>query len=683
MSQFVFQWPAALALLLLTVPLVWLLARARRKRLQIIQAMGGGHPTHRKLRDVLRVLAVALCMLAFARPGYSPRTESTSRTGRDVVFAIDVSQSMLAEDTPPSRLEVAKQGVRDALNTFTNERVGLVVYAGSSSILCPLTYDYDFVRYMLDQANPRTVDFGGTTLQSAVEKVVDQVFMEGREEVQDLIVLTDGGDHDSVTAKAIDLLNTKGVDTLLIGLGDPRQGAPIKLKDEDGNIQLLEYQGSAVYTKLEDVALRAFAAESSRVTYLPIGTQPFNLGQAYIDYAKDKPVDAADSENGVTIYQEAAVFFLVPALLLLLLSERWGTRRPQMAQLAVIGATLILLPRSQAADGFETNFNHAVDILEAGNFEEASTLLSELHRTASASVANAEQIAAIHFNRGLALIGQSTAQETPQIALGYAQDAQLAFLEAKRSSPGLERAGIRLQLTAQTVSELRIQIEAMEQENDEINEQLQRLVERLQELLKSQTELRESVAKAELETTAPQQILRFIESQTEQRLESQALQIIMQEIDASMQAQPADSPLNDSLMTEPIRLIQQAQTSQEAAAGYLKQVDQWSLSRELQVDAEHAIEQILELLTSDSEQDSSESEEWEEMEEDYESMEESGEGMSSSDPMEGDFAAGSEMQALPVPNYSAEDILMEEQGNQQFRQQKRASANAANVEKDF
>ena len=130
-----------------------------------------------------------------ARPGYSPERLSISRTGRDVVFALDVSQSMLTEDVAPSRLEVAKQAVRDALNTFSNERVGLVVYAGSATIMCPLTYDYDFVRYMLEQTHTRSADFGGTTLQSAVEKVVDQVLMADRAGVQDLVVMTDGGDH--------------------------------------------------------------------------------------------------------------------------------------------------------------------------------------------------------------------------------------------------------------------------------------------------------------------------------------------------------------------------------------------------------------------------------------------------------------------------------------------------------
>ncbi|MDP4694709.1 MAG: VWA domain-containing protein, partial [Opitutales bacterium] len=183
MSEFVFQWPLVLVLLVLTIPLFWLLAHARKRRRELIEAMSGGHNTHRKLRDVLRFAAFVLLILALAKPGYAPIAEATSRTGRDIVFAIDVSQSMLARDALPSRLEVAKQGVRDALQTLSNERVGLIVYAGSASSLCPLTYDYDFVRFMLDQANTRTVDFGGTTVQAAVEKAVDQVFLEGRNDV--------------------------------------------------------------------------------------------------------------------------------------------------------------------------------------------------------------------------------------------------------------------------------------------------------------------------------------------------------------------------------------------------------------------------------------------------------------------------------------------------------------------
>ena len=195
MNYFVIQWPWMLCLLFALVPLAGLFARARTKRAGLRVKMGLEAVKGERGRDVLRVLALVLLVIAMARPGYAPERRSVSQSGRDVVFAIDVSRSMLAEDAHPSRLEAAKQGVRDALEGFGTERAGLVIYAGSATILCPLTYDYDFVRYMLDQVNPRAVDFGGTTVLSAVEKAVDNVFSEERSGMQDLVVLTDDEDH--------------------------------------------------------------------------------------------------------------------------------------------------------------------------------------------------------------------------------------------------------------------------------------------------------------------------------------------------------------------------------------------------------------------------------------------------------------------------------------------------------
>ncbi|MGJ8651680.1 MAG: VWA domain-containing protein [Opitutaceae bacterium] len=683
MSGFIFQWPAALSLLLLSLPLVWMLAHARKQRLRLIKAMGGGQPKHRRLRDVLRVSAFILLVLALARPGYNPHTESTSRSGRDVVFAIDVSQSMLAEDVSPSRLEVAKQGVRDALYTYGNERVGLIVYAGSASILCPLTYDYDFVRYMLDQANTRTVDFGGTTLQSAVEKAVDQVFIDGRDGVQDLIVMTDGGDHGSVITKTIDLLNEKGVDTLLIGLGSPHEGAPIKIKDEEGNTKLLEYNGNPVYTKLDDAALRDFAAQSTRVEYLPFGTQPFNLGQVYLDYAKDKQVDAADSENGITIYQEAALFFLIPALLLLLLSECWGVRGLQLGQALILFGCLGAPIESKATDSFEMTYEAALTTLESGEHEEANALFNELYTAASARNATPEQLAAIQYNRGLTLLALSKTQETPQLALRFTEDAQLLFLQAKRNTPALDIAGQQIQHTSELAAELKIQIEALEKQNEQLNEQMETLVARLKALLETQSTLRGDVETSQKEANEQTHLQAYFKRQTAARLDAQVIRELMSTIDTSLKAQPSDTPTQDTLMAEPIKLMIRAQISQETAGLHLKQVETWPLSRELLLDVERLIEGILELLSNDSQQDSSDSEDWDEYDEEYDDMGESEESMSSSEDMSGDFSAGSEMQELPIPNYSAEDILLEEQGSQQFRQQKRASANAAKVEKDF
>ena len=677
MSEFVFQWSAALALLLGAIPLVLLLAHARSQRLKLIEAMGGGHPTHRKLRDVLRVSAYILLVLALARPGYAPQTEATSRSGRDVVFAIDVSQSMLAEDAIPSRLEVAKQGVRDALKTFGNERVGLIVYAGSSSILCPLTYDYDFVRYMLEQANPRTVDFGGTTLQSAVEKAVDQVFIEGRADVQDLIVITDGGDHGSIITKTAELLEEKGVDTLLLGVGDPHRGSPIKLKDEDGNVQLLEYEGSAVSTKLEDAALREFAQQSPRVDYLPVGTSAFNLGQIYLDYSKDKQVEASDSESGIVVYKEAAIFFLIPALILLLLSERWGARGLQLTNALILVGLLGLVPKADAVEAFRDGFESAALVLQEGKFEEAATLFADLHTNATDNQANREQLAAIQFNRGLALVGQASQQLNPQLALAQLQQAQRAFLSAMRSAPDLQRAGIRIELTAERVYELQRQIAEADDQNSKLNEMMQELLARLQVLLKAQTDLRHEIEKT------PNRASASIPKQQTLTKETEDIQQFMQEIDEMMQIDIDGIAPQDTLLSEPLRLIEFAKIAQTTAAEFLAEANNWRNGTEAQLEAEQHIEAILGLLASDSQETESEPQETDDMGEDYDYMDDDMDGMSGSEAMEGDFAASSEMQELPVPNYSAEDILLEEQGNQQFREQKRASANAGKVEKDF
>ena len=703
MREFAFQWPGLLALLLLTAPLAWLLAHARRRRLQLITAMGGGLPTHRRLRDVLRLSAFVFMVLSIARPGYSPRPESVSRSGRDVVFALDVSQSMLAEDAPPSRLEVAKQGIRDALNGFRNERVGLIVYAGSASILCPLTYDYDFLRYMLDQANPRTVDFGGTALQSAVEKAVDQVFMEGRSGVQDLVVLTDGGDHGSKIQKMVDLLTEKQVDVLLVGLGNPDMGAPIRLKDEGGNTSLLMENGSPVYTKLDDAALRELVAKGPRIEYLPVEVDPFNLGQLYAEYAKDRQVDAADSEAGILVYKEAAVFFLIPALILLLLSECWGARGLQLGHVAALVLMFTPIPRAGAAEiSFVASFQAAVNTLEQEKFEEAAGLFSDIYQHASERSASPADLAAVELNRGLCLLKLSGAQDSPSAALAYAEMARLAFLSAKRCAPGLQRAGIRIETTTALVSDLEAQVAKQKQQEDELNAQIAALIERLTALLKSQQDLRAEVSDKDVKrqparrgnnppppVVAPENAAlvseKFSLSQTGLLEEAGAIESTMRDLHAKLQAKLKDMPAMDTIMTEPLSLMETAREAQSQAVEILKQWNTWPAARAMQQNAERAIERILERLSNNSSQQSDEGEDGEEMDEDYEGeeMDESEESMASSEATQGDLAAGSEMQQLPVPNYSADDILMEEQGSLQFRQQKRASANAAKVEKDY
>jgi len=703
MSAFVFQWPGALPLLLLAIPLALLLAFARKQRLRVIAAMGGGRPTHRRLRDILRLLAFICLVLALARPGYAPRTESASRTGRDVVFALDVSRSMLAQDVPPSRLEVAKQAIRDALDRFSNERVGLIVYAGSSSILCPLTNDYAFVRYMLEQAQPRSVDFGGTTLQAAIDKAVDQVFIEGREGVQDLIILTDGEDNGSKLAKAVERLNEQSVDTLLIGLGNPNSGSPIPIENAEGEQTFLEQNGSTVYTQLDDAALRTLAAESMRIQYRAVGTSPFHLGDVYQDYVKDLPVDVSDEENGIRVYQEGAPFLLTAALMLLLLSECWGARGLQFGQAALLLGTSLLANQASeaAAPTIEAAYTEASTSYQSSDYATAETQFAELYNHASTQNTMPARLASIQFNRGLCQIqlAQSSSEANPQKALAHARNAELNFLSAKRYRNDLSRAGKQLETTAQLVIELQAAIEAQAQNDAALQAQMEALIEQLQALQDEQNKLRES-----LEATDPdrfsnqrnkpdpltpnpevvaQQSKEFIALQNNLIEDSQTILQSMQAIDQQLTPPDLKLPDFETVLTEPLRLFAIVQSSQTQAAQQLAIWAQWPVTRSTLQTISQKLQEIIELLTQDSDQSSEDSEEYEEMDEDYDYMEDSEESMNSSEAMQSDFAASSEMQALPTPNYSAEDILMEEQGNLQFRQQKRAEANAAKVENDY
>lgn len=610
MSTLTFQWPAALLLLLITPLLIWLLAYARKQRLNLIQALGGQYPTHRRLRDVLRVSAFVLLVVALARPGYDPKMESVSRTGRDVVFALDVSRSMLAEDVLPSRLEVAKQAIRDALDVMGNERVGLVAYAGSASILCPLTYDYDFVRYSLEQAHPRTVDFGGTTLQSAVEKTVDQVFLDGRAGVQDLVVLTDGGDHGSQNPRIVEMLQDKQVDVLLVGLGDTQQGAPIRIKDDEGRLSLLEVDGETVLTKLEDESLRAFTALYPQSEYVAVGTRPFHLGELYIEYAANKGSQSTDNETGILTYKEAAPALLVPAIILLLLSELWGARGLRWSSWIWLPfAVAHLQPHADAAStSFKEQFALAEKLYEAGEFVEAEEAFAGLYTDATADSAAAEDLAAVQFNHGMCFLRLAEAEGgNLGAALSYTRQAQLAYLSAKRNDRSLQRAGMRLQSTAVTIAELEQALRDQQAADALIQEAMEALVERLKQLLADQSALRTECEASDVPRKRPakspqtpiaqpadagEQAKRFAERQALLVNESRAIHGLMEALDEQLSI-PVDGLDPDSILREPMVLIGQTEFEQKHAVDSLKQWNSWPRARNHQSAAERLIETIL------------------------------------------------------------------------------------------
>jgi len=286
--------------------------------------------TRRNWKAALTTLAVAAIVLGLTRPGWNPRPKTIERRGRDVVFLLDVSRSMLAEDLAPNRMERAKLAVLDCVDRLQGDRVGLVAFAGTAVVKCPLTLDYGFFRMMLDTISPDSVSRGGTLIGDAVRKTLDEVFDDQEKEYKDIILITDGEDHDSFPVEAAEAAGKQGVRIIAIGLGDENEGRRIPVRDAQGRPTFLKYKGQEVWTRLDADTLRKMVNLTPGGKYLNVATGTIDLGKVYLDLVAGAEKKALESQT-IKRYEEKFQVFLALALVLLAvemaLAERRGRRR--------------------------------------------------------------------------------------------------------------------------------------------------------------------------------------------------------------------------------------------------------------------------------------------------------------------------------------------------------------------
>jgi Ca-activated chloride channel family protein len=303
-------------------------AMRRRRALERFAATGSGaagaDPGRRRAKGLLLLLGLAALVLGLARPAWNPTPRQVERRGREVVFVLDVSRSMLAEDLAPNRLERAKIAIRDCLERLRGDRVGLIVFAGTAVTRCPLTVDYGFFRMMLDQVGPDSVSRGGTLIGDAIRKAVDGMLAEG--DHQDIILITDGEDHESFPVEAAREAGERGVRLLAIGLGDEGEGRRIPITDEHGRKRFLIHEGQEIRSRLDAATLRRMAAATPGGRYLNVATGTFDLGEIYsrlVASAEKKGLE----ERAVLRYEEKFQIFLGAAFLLLGAEALLGDRR--------------------------------------------------------------------------------------------------------------------------------------------------------------------------------------------------------------------------------------------------------------------------------------------------------------------------------------------------------------------
>lgn len=207
-------------------------------------------------------VALAFLVIALVNPKMGTKLETIKRQGVDIVFALDVSKSMLAEDIAPSRLEKAKQIITKIIDNLGSDRVGVIIYAGNSYPLLPITTDHAAAKMFLQNADPDMVSSQGTAINEAINRGITYFDMKERTN-RFLFIVSDGEDHEENVAYAAEDATKAGIKIFTIGIGTEK-GGPIPIK-ENGNVisYKKDNKGEVVITQLKPEVLSEIASEGN------------------------------------------------------------------------------------------------------------------------------------------------------------------------------------------------------------------------------------------------------------------------------------------------------------------------------------------------------------------------------------------------------------------------------------
>jgi Ca-activated chloride channel family protein len=266
------------------------------------------------IKAVLILISVSVIALSLMRPQWGFEWKEVTRSGLDILIAIDTSKSMLAEDVKPNRLERSKLAVKDLIHKLQGDRIGLIAFAGSAFLQCPLTVDYSGFMLSLDDLNVNTLPKGGTSLSDAIRVALDS-YEGGKKKYKALVIITDGEDHEGNAAEWAEKAKEQGIKIFTIGIGT-REGELIPVTDESGNRMFLkDRSGNVVKTSLDEKALQDVALATGG-SYVKATATEFGLDLIYEE--KLSKMEKREVENKmIRKYYERYQIPLAIALLLL------------------------------------------------------------------------------------------------------------------------------------------------------------------------------------------------------------------------------------------------------------------------------------------------------------------------------------------------------------------------------
>ena len=309
---------------------VWVMKRRESlmERFADKNMLGGITPTFSIARKVWKIvligLAFLMCVLALARPQWGFEWQEVKRTGLDMLIAIDVSKSMLARDVKPNRLERSKFAVKDLVKKLSGDRIGLIAFAGTAFLQCPLTIDYNGFLLSLDDLSTETIPRPGTSISGAIKEAIE-VFKGPEKKFKILILITDGEELEGDALKLASEAAQAGIRIYCVGVGTA-DGDLIPVIDEHGErAYIADKQGQAVKSRLNEDLLKRIAVATGG-SYVHATQSDFGLILLYdksISKLEKHEIESKMKKH----YQERYQIFLGIAIALLLLEPLFSERK--------------------------------------------------------------------------------------------------------------------------------------------------------------------------------------------------------------------------------------------------------------------------------------------------------------------------------------------------------------------
>ncbi|MGB8490483.1 MAG: VWA domain-containing protein [Bacteroidales bacterium] len=320
--MFRFANPDFLYLLLLLPAMVVLFVISSLRRKNALKKLGNPVlidkllPERSGIRPVIKFIllltAVAAMTIALARPQFGSKLEEVKKQGIEVIIALDVSNSMLAEDIQPNRLDRAKQAISRLIDRLQNDRIGLIVFAGDAYTQVPITTDYVSAKMFLDAITPDIVPKQGTAIGSAIELGM-RSFCPGEGKSKAMIIISDGENHEDDPVGAAEEAAKAGIVIYTIGIGTP-DGVPIPITINGRRDYLKDRNGSVVITKLDEDILKKIAMATGG-NYVRANNSNIGLEEIYSNIQKMTKQDLESTMY--TEYNDQFQIFAGIALLLL------------------------------------------------------------------------------------------------------------------------------------------------------------------------------------------------------------------------------------------------------------------------------------------------------------------------------------------------------------------------------